>query len=229
MSSPGYYKYRNRPMSPTRMRRQWLTGLIREVHTASRGTYGSRRIQAELTRGMDVRVSEHLVAADEPGRNCRPSRAGQGQTPARHRHSRCLVNRKFHRPSPNELWVTDITEHPTREGKVYCCAVMDTFSRRIVGWSIDTSQDSALVVNALDMTIRNRRPVPGGIVHADSETVRTGIPGRSLTRTVMDATGCWCRVRPGVLDSHSDRQLLSFPGSVSPRAYPVRRYASPPE
>jgi putative transposase len=54
-----------------------------------------------------------------------------------------------------------------REGKVYCCAVMDTFSRRIVGWSIDSSQDSALVVNALDMAIKNRRPGPGGIVHAD--------------------------------------------------------------
>ncbi len=78
-----------------------------------------------------------------------------------------LVNRKFHRLHPNELWVTDITEHPTREGKVYCAAVLDAFSRRIVGWSIDSRQDSTLVVNALDMAIRNRRPEPGGIVHAD--------------------------------------------------------------
>lgn len=77
------------------------------------------------------------------------------------------MHRKFHRLSPNELWVTDITEHPTREGKVYCCAVMDTFSRRIVGWPIDSSQESSLVVNALDMAIKNRRPAPGGIVHAD--------------------------------------------------------------
>ena len=51
-----------------------------------------------------------------------------------------LVHRKFHRLSPNELWITDITEHPTREGKIYCCAVMDTFSRKIVGWSIDNAQ-----------------------------------------------------------------------------------------
>ena len=78
-----------------------------------------------------------------------------------------LVNRKFHRLSPNELWVTDITEHPTREGKVYCCCVLDTFSRRIVGWSIDTIQNSNLVVNALDMAIKNRHPEPGGVVHAD--------------------------------------------------------------
>jgi transposase InsO family protein len=62
-----------------------------------------------------------------------------------------LVNRKFYRPHPNELWVTDITKHPTREGKVYCCAVLDAFSRRIIGWSIDTVANSNLVVNALDM------------------------------------------------------------------------------
>ena len=54
-----------------------------------------------------------------------------------------------------------------REGKVYCAAVLDAFSRRIVGWSIDSRQDSTLVVNALDMAIRNRRPEPGGIVHTD--------------------------------------------------------------
>jgi transposase InsO family protein len=59
------------------------------------------------------------------------------------------------------------TEHPTREGKVFCCCVMDTFSRKIVGWSIDSVQNSALVVNALDMAIRNRQPEAGGIVHAD--------------------------------------------------------------
>lgn len=81
-----------------------------------------------------------------------------------------LVNRKFHRLRPNELWVTDITQHRTREGWVYCAAVLDAFSRRIVGWSIDSRQDATLVVNALDMAISNRRPEPGGIVHADHGT-----------------------------------------------------------
>lgn len=78
-----------------------------------------------------------------------------------------LVNREFHRLRPNELWVTDITQHRTREGWIYCAAVLDVYSRRIVGCSIDSKQDSTLVVNALDMAIRNRRPEPGGIVHAD--------------------------------------------------------------
>lgn len=61
VSSPGYYQYRSKPLSRTQMRRQWLTGLIREVHEASRGTYGSRRIHAEHTMGMGVVVSERLV------------------------------------------------------------------------------------------------------------------------------------------------------------------------
>jgi transposase InsO family protein len=81
-----------------------------------------------------------------------------------------LVNLKFHRLRPNELWVTDITQHRTREGWLYCTAVLDAFNRRIVGRSIDFTQDSILVVNALDMPIRNRRPELGGIVHADHGT-----------------------------------------------------------
>jgi hypothetical protein len=130
VSSPGYYQYKNRPLSPTAMRRQWLTGLIREVHTASRGTYGSRRVHAELTRGMDIVVSENLVAvlmglagiAGLPG----PAKVKKLKGIAT---ADDLVHRKFHRLAPNELWVTDITEHPTREGKIYCCAVLDAFSR----------------------------------------------------------------------------------------------------
>lgn len=99
------------------MRRQWLTGLIRQVHAASRGTYGSRRVHAELTKGMGIVVSERLVAvvmhqagiAGLPG----PAKAKrlQGVVTADD-----LVNRQFHRLAPNELWVTDITQHRTREG-----------------------------------------------------------------------------------------------------------------
>ena len=78
-----------------------------------------------------------------------------------------LVNRTFHRLALNELWVTDITEHPTREAKIYCAAALDARSRKIIGWAIDSTQDSTLVVNALDMAIRAPQPGPAGIVHAD--------------------------------------------------------------
>jgi putative transposase len=64
--------------------------------------------------------------------------------------------------------VTDITEHPTREGKVYCCVVLDGFSRRVVGWSIDTHQATPLVTNALGMAITNRQPLPDQtVIHSD--------------------------------------------------------------
>lgn len=163
-----YYLARRAPMTKTQLRRQWLTGLIREVHVASRGTYGYRRVHAELTLGMGITVCQRTVFV-------LMAQAGLRGLPGTVRLKRLrgvvtaddLVNRKFHRLRPNELWVTDITQHRTREGWLYCAAVLDAFSRRIVGWSIDSKQDSTLVVNALDMAIRNRRPEPGGIVHAD--------------------------------------------------------------
>ncbi|MFC5298366.1 IS3 family transposase, partial [Brachybacterium tyrofermentans] len=168
VSRQGYYRYRKRPTSATELRRRWLTGLIREIHIASRGTYGYRRIHAELTMGMNIPCSSRLVWV-------LMTRAGIGGLPGPARIKRLkgvataddLVNRKFHRLELNELWVTDITEHPTREGKVYCAAVLDACSRKIIGWAIDSKQDSTLVVNALDMAIRARQPDPGGIVHAD--------------------------------------------------------------
>src|SRR4051812_37014378 len=73
-----------------------------------------------------------------------------------------LVERMFTREAPNRLWVIDITEHRTYEGKVYCAVVLDTFSRQVVGWSIDSSQTAALITNALAMAIANRDPQSGG-------------------------------------------------------------------
>ena len=63
--------------------------------------------------------------------------------------------------------MTDITEHPTREGKIYCCVVLDAFSRRVVGWSIDSTQTAVLVTNALGMATRRRDPAGGLVIHAD--------------------------------------------------------------
>jgi transposase InsO family protein len=79
----------------------------------------------------------------------------------------------------DELWVSDITEHPTREGKVYCCCVLDTCSRRIVGWSIDSVQDTTFVVNALDMAIKQRRVKKGSVVHSDRLSPPSSPPGPS--------------------------------------------------
>ncbi|MER6465660.1 IS3 family transposase [Streptomyces sp. NPDC001228] len=77
-----------------------------------------------------------------------------------------LVERNFTRQARDQLWVTDITKHATLEGKVYCAVVLDTFSRRVVGWSIDASPTAALATN--DLAIGNRNPQPGGtLIHSD--------------------------------------------------------------
>src|SRR5204862_8336704 len=78
-----------------------------------------------------------------------------------------LVDRQFSRDERDQLWVTDITEHPTREGKVYCAVVLDVFSRRVVGWAIDASQTASLATNALGMAIANRSPLSDTVIHSD--------------------------------------------------------------
>lgn len=86
-----------------------------------------------------------------------------------------LVQRRFTVEAPNRLWLTDITEHPTREGTLYCVAVMDAYSRLIVGWSIAGRMRTELVVDALGMAILRRRPeINSTILHSDNGTQYSG-------------------------------------------------------
>jgi putative transposase len=78
-----------------------------------------------------------------------------------------LVGREFTAARPNSLWFTDITEHPTGEGKIYLCAVKDACSKRIVGYSIDARMTSQLAVTALGNAIALRAPDATAIVHSD--------------------------------------------------------------
>jgi len=150
------------------IRRGWLTSLIREIHTDSRGTHGSCHVHAEFTKGRGIYVGSGFVgilmhnASIEGIPGPRKVKRVKG-TPT----SDDLVQRKFERSPLDEVWGTDITDHPTREGRVYCCCVLDTCSRRIVRWSIDSAQDTTLVVNALDMAITQPRIKKGSVVHAD--------------------------------------------------------------
>lgn len=164
----GYYEWRSRPPSARSVRHAWLTDLITEIHQHSRGTYGSRRVHAELRLGRGIRVGHGAVemlmrraglAGVSGRRGWRRPKPDQIATD--------LVDREFTRAGPDQLWVTDITEHRTREGKVYCAVVLDAYSRRVVGWSIDASPTSALVTNALGMAIDSRQPTAGGIIHSD--------------------------------------------------------------
>jgi putative transposase len=78
-----------------------------------------------------------------------------------------LVQRQFNAPAPDVVWVTDITEHPTVEGKLYCCAIKDLFSNRIVGYALDERMTAKLAVSALRAAIARRQPNGTVVVHSD--------------------------------------------------------------
>ncbi len=107
----------------------------------------------------------------------RRKRRGARPLPAPHED---LMQRRFTADGPDRLWCTDITEHPTSTGKVYCAAVLDVFTRKIVGWSIADHMRSELVVDALQMAIWRRHPAPGAIVHADRGAHTSWIFGHRL-------------------------------------------------
>ena len=157
------------PLSARAVRHAWLSEVIRGVHVDSRGVYGARRVHAELTLGHGIAVGHGAV---ELGMR----RAGLQGISGRPRFRRIpnvatasdLVDRQFQRSEPDRLWVADITKHRTREGKVYCAVVLDVFSRRVVGWSIDSSPTAALATNALGMSIDQRQPAAGSTaIHSD--------------------------------------------------------------
>lgn len=94
------------------------------------------------------------------------SPAATATSPGRPAHDD-LLQRDFTAPGPNHLWLTDITEHRTREGKLYLCAVTDLWSGRIVGYSIDDPMTSPLAVRALESAAASRGLVTGCVVHSD--------------------------------------------------------------
>jgi putative transposase len=162
VSRSGYYAWRARPKSPRAQENELLLKHIERIHADSRKTYGSPRVHAELTLGLGLPVNLKRVARlmRQAGIQGLYRRRRRGCT-VRDPHatpSGDLVNRNFIATGPNQLWVTDITEHPTAEGKLYCAAVLDVYSRLIVGWSIAEHMRTELVTDALGMAIIRRRP-----------------------------------------------------------------------
>jgi putative transposase len=168
----GYYEWRSGVKSVRAQENELLLKQIRKIHEESRGTYGWPRVHAELTLGLGMAVNHKRVA--------RLMREAGIQGLYRRRRRGCtvadplaepypdLVDRDFVVDGPDEVWCIDITEHPTLEGKVYCAAVIDVYSRRVVGWSIDDNMRTVLVVDALGMAISRRRPERySAILHSD--------------------------------------------------------------
>jgi putative transposase len=177
VSPGGYYARLTRPPSARSRADVELSTRIAEIHRRSRATYGAPRIHAEL-REQGIRIGCKRVARLMRAAGLRGvSRHKWIATTVRDRQARPapdLVERNFTAPAPNRLWVADITYIPTGAGFLYLAVVLDVFSRRVVGWAMETYLRSELVLKALDMALGQRHPV-GVIHHSDQGSQYTSL------------------------------------------------------
>ena len=170
VSTSGYYAWLKRPESARQRANQVLLRRIEVVHERSRKTYGRRRIHAQLRR-QGVVCSRNRVARLMRQNGLCGLRRRRFKATTNSRHSlpvaKNLLSRNFTAAAPDQVWVSDITYLGCEEGWEYLATVMDLYSRRIVGWAMQSSLDRSLTLNALKMAITQRRPGPGLIHHSD--------------------------------------------------------------
>ncbi len=178
VSTSRLYAWRACPVSDRDRDDAILTNTIVDIHRMSRRSYGSPRVHAELRLGQATfcsrkRVERLMRQAGVQGIYRRRSRGCTRRDPAAAPNDD-LVGRQFDPDGPDRLWVMDVTEHPTAEGKVFLAVVLDAWSRRAVGWSIADHIRSELVVDALQMAIwRRQPPKEQTIAHSDHGTQYT--------------------------------------------------------
>jgi putative transposase len=184
----GFYGWRDRGPSA----RDWADALLSEkivrIHRDSRETYGAPRVHFEL-RTLGVRCGRKRVARlmRQAGLFGCGGRKRKSRTTIRSQTERTppapdLVKRDFTPGAPDRLWVSDITYVRTWEGWLYLSFVLDTYSRRVVGWSMSNNLRTELVLDALNMAIYTRRPQPGLIHHSDRGSQYTSVEFGSRLR-----------------------------------------------
>jgi transposase InsO family protein len=227
VSVSGYYARATRAGSPTEAWRRELVAAIEEIHADVKQRYGSPRMTAELNaRGHEC--SENTVAGLMRGHGIRAKapRRFVRTTDSNHRLpvAANVLDRDFEPEGPNESWCADITYIPTREGWLYLAVVEDLFSRMVVGWSMDDSMESRLVVDALEMALARRRPGAGLLAHSDrgsqyaSEHYQRALGEEGITCSMSEVGQCWdnapvesffgrlkCEVAPGEMFDTRDQ------------------------
>jgi putative transposase len=174
-----FHDWERRAPSDRELGDAWLTEKIREIHAASDGTYGARRVHAELRLEHDIRVGRKRVArlmkaAGISGLVPRKRRRTTVRLPGV-RVAADLLERDFRPTGPNQTWAADITYISTREGFLYLAHVQDLFSRLIAGWSMAEHLRAELVLDALEMGLGRRRPDRGLIHHSDQGCQYTAV------------------------------------------------------
>ncbi len=167
-STQAFYKWAADPICQRDLDDAHLTNAIVDIH-ADDPEFGYRFIADELER------EGHEVGESRVQRLCREHRIWSTTTKKGRRSTKTpgpavhddLVQRDFSAPGPDLVWLTDITEHPTSEGKLYACAIKDAFSNRIVGYALSDRMTADLAVSALRSAVARRQPKGTVVVHSD--------------------------------------------------------------
>jgi transposase InsO family protein len=200
VSTAGYYAWRERPVSVRRQRQDALVEEIRAIHAEFKARYGSPRVQAELAaRGQHCCVNTVAKLMHDHDIRAKTARKFRCTTDSNHDRpvAENVLDRQFDPVAPNEAWVTDITYIPTREGWLYLAAVEDLYSRKLVGWSMATSLESRLVVDALEMAVQRRLPGEGLLAHSDrgsqyaSEHYQRLLATHEIACSMSKRGDCW--------------------------------------
>jgi len=170
VSRAGFYAWQRRAPSAHDAQDELLKVLVREAHQLGRGYYGSPRIHRALKK-RNVQVSRKRIVRlmQEEGLVGRKRRRFRCTTDSKHTLpvATNLLDRSFTADAPNQRWVGDTTELLIPNGKLYLAAILDLFSRFVVGWAVSAINDRHLTLKALDMALRRRCPEAGLLHHSD--------------------------------------------------------------
>ncbi len=201
VSRSGFYAWQTRPESRHARRDRRLRVLVRASFEASRGRYGSPRIHEDLLEQRQ-RVSRKRVVRlmQEEGLKARPRKRFKCTTRSDHDQpvAANLLGRQFTAAGPNQRWVGDTTELVIGErGKLYLAAILDLFSRFIVGWAVSAVNDRHLTIKALEMALKRRGPGLGLLHHSDqgctyaSEDYQEILDQRRITCSMSRKGNCY--------------------------------------
>ncbi len=165
-----YYDWRHRPGKVIAPEELAMRRRMKELFAASRGSLGSRMMMKNLRQeGFEIGRDKTRRLMKSLQLKVRQKRKYKGTTDSKHRLpvAENVLNREFSPSAPNQSWATDITFLWTQQGWIYLAVVIDLYSRRVVGWSIDRRMKKALVIRALMMAVNLRKPPAGLIHHSD--------------------------------------------------------------
>jgi putative transposase len=227
ISRSGFYAWVDRPMSARARTDLALTGKIEAIHRRSKDTYGSPNIHAELADDHGIRVGRKRLARLMRAAGLRGATLRRyvvtTQTDSSARPAVDLVDRQFYAEGPDRLWVADITYIPTWSGFLYLAMVLDVYSRRVVGWAMETHLRTELILAALNMAITQRRP-QAVIHHSDRGCQYTSYAfgKRCREAEVMPSMG-------SVGDAYDNAMAESFFASLERELLSRRRFKSQAE